>query len=49
MFNRLITLAALVLPASAFASVSVPEPSTVALFALGGVALGVAQWWKKRK
>lgn len=50
MLNRLFALAALLLPASAFASVApLPEPSTVALFALGGVALGAAQWWKKRK
>ena len=49
MLNRLFTLAALLLPTSAFASTAVPEPSTVALVALGGVALGAAKWWKKRK
>ncbi len=54
MLDRLFTLTALLLPVSVFAQngtngVHLPEPSSIALLALGGVALGAARWWKNRK
>ncbi len=37
------------LPGAAFAVTPVPEPSTMALLAIGGVAVGVSGYLKRRK